>query len=327
MTRNRIRPLLALLAIVATFVFLVAEADARSRVGGGSRGTRTFTPPAATQTAPNTARPIERTMTQPGASTTQPGAFAQRPATQGLGSGLFNRPGFMGGLFAGLLGAGLIGLLLGHGALGGLGGLASFLGLALQIGIVAMVGWLLWRWWQNRSQPAVAGPPGLQNVAHEPYRPRSALGGLGGGLGAATQPAPAQSGGDEIGVKPEDFETFERMLNDIQTAYGNEDLAKLRGLVTPEMLSYYAEELAENASSGVVNKLTDIKLLQGDLSEAWREGETEYATVAMRYSLNDQIVDRTSNRVVDGGPDEATEVWTFMRVRGRNWLVSAVQQV
>ena len=54
-----------------------------------------------------------------------------------------SRPGFMGGMFAGLLGAGLIGLLLGGGLTGGLGGLASFLGLALQIGIVVLIGWLL----------------------------------------------------------------------------------------------------------------------------------------------------------------------------------------
>ena len=92
------------------------------------------------------------------------------------------------------------------------------------------------------------------------------------------------------------------------------------------MVSYFSEELAENASTGVVNKVSDVKLLQGDLAEAWREGDTDYATVAMRYSLDDQMVDRESGRVLQGGPDEATEVWTFMRVRGGNWLVSAIQQ-
>jgi predicted lipid-binding transport protein (Tim44 family) len=30
--------------------------------------------------------------------------------------------------------------------------------------------------------------------------------------------------------------------------------------------------------------------------------------------------------VVEGGPDEATEVWTFLRARGGHWLVSAIQQ-
>ena len=78
------------------------------------------------------------------------------------------------------------------------------------------------------------------------------------------------------------------------------------------MLSYYSEELAANASRGVVNRISDIKLEQGDLAEAWREGNTDYATVAMRYSLNDTVVDQ-NGRVLEGGPDEATEVWTFRR--------------
>ena len=42
---------------------------------------------------------------------------------------------------------------------------------------------------------------------------------------------------------------------------------------------------------GVVNRISDVKLLQGDLAEAWREGDTDYATVAMRYALNDTYVD------------------------------------
>jgi predicted lipid-binding transport protein (Tim44 family) len=92
------------------------------------------------------------------------------------------------------------------------------------------------------------------------------------------------------------------------------------------MLSYFSDELAANASTGVINKVSDVKLLQGDLAEAWREGDTDYATVAMRYSLVDQMVDRDSERVLQGGPEEATEVWTFMRVRGGQWLVSAIQQ-
>jgi predicted lipid-binding transport protein (Tim44 family) len=79
-------------------------------------------------------------------------------------------------------------------------------------------------------------------------------------------------------------------------------------------------------TSSRVNRVTDVKLLQGDLAEAWREGDTEYATVAMRYSLNDQMVERDCGRVLQGGPDEVTETWTFMRVRGGHWLVSAIQQ-
>jgi predicted lipid-binding transport protein (Tim44 family) len=150
---------------------------------------------------------------------------------------------------------------------------------------------------------------------------RSALGGFGGGGAAAPVVEPLE-------IKPEDFDTFERLLGEVQTAYGREDLAALRAHLTPEMLSYYAEELSENASRGVVNQLSDVKLLQGDLSEAWREGDKEYASVAMRYSLVDRYVDRATGKAADGNdaPQEATEVWTFTRARGGNWLLSAIQQ-
>jgi predicted lipid-binding transport protein (Tim44 family) len=304
------RPLMAFCALLAVLAVAVVDADARSRVSFGSRGSKTFTAPPTTQTAPNQARPVERTMAQPSQPATA-GAAARPPAPAG---GLLNRPGILGSFAAGFLGAGLIGLLLGHGLTGGLGGFASILGLLLQVGLVVGVGYMLWSWWQRRSQPALAGGPSLRDAG--PSRPMG-LGGLGGG-GAASPPfAPTAS----------DFEQFERLLGEIQTAYGAEDLGRLRQRVTPEVLSYYAEELAANTSRGVLNRISDVKLLQGDLSEAWREGNADYATVAMRYSLNDEIVDRASGRVTEGGPDEATEVWTFMRTPGGAWLLSAVQQV
>jgi predicted lipid-binding transport protein (Tim44 family) len=235
--------------------------------------------------------------------------------------GFLGRPGFLGGLFAGFLGAGLLGMLFGHGFLGGLGGIASMLGLLLQVGIIAIVGYMLWTWWQRRSQPALASGPSLRDY-HSGNG--AAPMGFGGGSGAAHASARA-SGTDEVGLTPDDFNSFEQVLAEVQAAYSAEDLGKLRRLVTPEMLSYFAEELSANASKGVVNRISDVKLMQGDLAEAWREGDTEYATVAMRFSLKDEIVDRESNRVVEGGPDEATEIWTFMRTRGGHWLLSAIQ--
>jgi predicted lipid-binding transport protein (Tim44 family) len=92
------------------------------------------------------------------------------------------------------------------------------------------------------------------------------------------------------------------------------------------MLSYFSEELAQNAGQGVINQIADVKLLQGDLAEAWREGNDEYATVAMRYSLNDTLVERATGRVKQIEPSEATELWTFRRARGGEWLLSAIQQ-
>src|SRR4029077_7693978 len=128
MFRNR---WLITLGAIATALVLVS-ADAQARVGGGfsggSRGMRTFSPPPATPTAPSAA-PIQRSITQPGHAAAL-GQTGNRP--------VFFRGGLFGGLAAGFLGAGLFGLLFGHGLFGGMGGFASVLGLVLQSGLLVV---------------------------------------------------------------------------------------------------------------------------------------------------------------------------------------------
>jgi predicted lipid-binding transport protein (Tim44 family) len=314
--RFRFRSALALAAVALTLAFAVTS-DAAPRFNAGSRGSRTFSAPPPTATSPNAARPIERSMTSP----SRPGATAANPAAAATpGRGLFGG-GMLGGLAAGFLGAGLIGMLMGHGFLGGIAGFAGFLGLIAQIALVVIVARLAWTWWQRRSQPASAyARTSHADTQSNSARPQASLfNGFGGGGSAHGEP---------IKIQPDDYSAFEDTLRGVQTAYSNEDVTKLGNLVTPEMLSYYAEELAANASRGVRNEISDIKLLQGDLAEAWREGSDDYATVAMRYEQNDRLVDRKSGNVVEGGdmPDQGIEYWTFRRARGGPWMVSAIQQ-
>lgn len=69
-------------------------------------------------------------------------------------------------------------------------------------------------------------------------------------------------------------------------------------------------------------------MLKGDLAEAWREGDADYATVAMRFSLINALYERASGKVVDGNatvPQEVTEHWTFLRERGGAWKLSGIQ--
>jgi predicted lipid-binding transport protein (Tim44 family) len=151
-----------------------------------------------------------------------------------------------------------------------------------------------------------------------------------GGLGGLGQGAPRRPGvRDEIRIGEQDFAAFERSLGEVQDAYSRGDVAALWTLATPEMAGYMQEELNDNSARGVVNKVSNVRLLQGDLSEAWREGSTDYATVAMRYSLTDSTIDKATGRVVEGDPTnpvEATELWTFRRDQGGAWKLSAVQQ-
>jgi predicted lipid-binding transport protein (Tim44 family) len=228
--------------------------------------------------------------------------------------------GMLGGFAAGLLGAGLLGMLFGGGFFGGLGGFASFLGLLLQVGLIALVAMFALRWWRSRNAPSYANGPANFDAAQQP--PRQA--GFGGGFGGGTV-APAAT---PIKVTPDDYDAFERLLTEVQSAWSNEDKAALARLTTPEMEQYFTSDLAANQAKGVVNKVSGVKLLQGDLAEAWHEGSDDYATVAMRFQLVDKTIDKASGRVVDGGdqPTEATELWTFVRPPNSSWILSAIQQ-
>ena len=150
--------------------------------------------------------------------------------------------------------------------------------------------------------------------------------GLGAGLGAT---ALAGSSSAQLAIVADDYTAFETLLADIQAAYSKGDLARMRTLVTPEMLGYFSEELSANASRGVENKIEAVKLEQGDLSEAWSEAGLDYATVAMRFSMLDVTRTLADGKVVAGSDTartEATEIWTFLRSRGGNWILSAIQQ-
>ncbi|WP_043879545.1 Tim44 domain-containing protein [Azorhizobium caulinodans] len=322
----------AVLALgLAVTLPMVDHADARQGGSMGSRGSRTYQAPAATNTAPSASQPIQRSATPYNQS-----APMATPARTG---GLFGN-GFGGALMRGLLIGGLVGMLFG----GGLGGLSGFLGLLLQVALIAGVVMLALRFFANRRQPAPAGAGygmardnGASASGRGPTGPLGGLGGLGAGLGGLgggqTQPQPqpqaAPSGPkDELGLKGADFDAFEKLLSDIQAAYSREDRNKLAELVTPEILGYFEEELRANAERGVRNQVNDVKLLQGDLSEAWREGQFEYATVALRYEARDTMRDRTTGALAAGStdaPSQSTEVWTFIRLRGQPWKLSAIQ--
>ena len=143
-------------------------------------------------------------------------------------------------------------------------------------------------------------------------------------------PAPEQQvSSEDITLQQDDLDTFQRLLTDVQEAFGHEDHAGLRRLVTPEMVSFLSEELADNAQKGLRNEVSDVQLHQADIAESWREGDRDYATAALQYSSRDVTVDRATGRVVEGNadePTETTELWTFVRQNGGGWKLSAIQE-
>ncbi|CAH1656528.1 Tim44 domain-containing protein [Hyphomicrobiales bacterium] len=312
----------ALVAGALLLVPLVAEARPGGGRSSGSRGSFTNSAPPATNTTPGGAQTFQRT---------NPSSPSMAGPSAGAAAAQAARPSFarnmMMGIGAGLLGAGLFGLLSGSGFFSGLASLAGMFGFLLQLALIAGIVMLAIRFFRRRSEPQLAGagaPYARQGYdAPQPQPAAARMGGFGGGASAAAvQPQPIELAG-------EDFNSFERLLGEINTAYSNEDEAGLRQRTTPEMFGYFDEDLSENVRRGVADRVSDVKLLQGDLSQAWREDNTDYATVAMRFSLINTLYDRKSGQVVDGNPSQTQEVkeyWTFLRERGGAWKLSGIQQ-
>jgi predicted lipid-binding transport protein (Tim44 family) len=331
----------AALGMTLALSMLVAEpADARRGGSFGSRGARTYSAPRSTATSPGYVPPVQRSMTAPGAQPGGPGAFAPQPGMPGYASRPASRfGGFGGGLLGGLVAGGLIGGLMGHGWGGGWGGggwgggggglLTIIIQLAILFFIVSLVSRLFFRRGGPQvspfeaQQPAFGGPAGFGG-------PNPGFGGGGFGATPAAAPyVPTTGPAWEIPISAQDQATFETLLKEVQEAFGREDYAALREICTPEIMGYLAEELSDNATHGRKNEVTGTHLLQADVGEAWREGDIEYATAAMKYESIDLMRDRTSGAVLSGDPNrpsQTTELWTFARHIGGAWKLSAIQE-
>lgn len=290
-----------LLAAVAVAALLLQPGLASARAGRGasfgSRGSYTFSAPAMTRTAPHGAAPIER-------------SYTPRQAQQNYGyrsSPYYHRSGFGSGFLGGLLGVGLGSLLFGHAFGGGFG----FIWFVIRLLILFWIVRWIWRLVTGRRRFAFAGMGSLFNgQTAAPGRPAG---------GYAPPPVP---------IGPDDYRAFEQILHEVQDAWSRSDLGALSRLATPEMVSYFSEQLSDYASRGERNTVTDVRLIQGDLTQSWNEQDRDYATVAMRFGMIDVTRDATG-RIIDGSPTEhvtETELWTFLRSRGGGWILSAIQQ-
>jgi predicted lipid-binding transport protein (Tim44 family) len=306
----------ALFLVLLTAFSLVAVDTAEARRGGsfGSRGTRTFQTVPATPTSPGITAPIQRSMTTGTTASRSTAATAAAQRSGWLG-GMFG--GFGGMLIGGLLFSGLFGMLFGAG-FGGFGGFVSLLFQVLIIG-------LLLKWLFKRRRPAVAGGYGMAYEAPRDWQPSGGPAARSANGSSASRRAGRK---DEIGITDADLGSFEQRLAELQDAYSREDYDRLRRITTPEMMSYLAEELGTNAGKGIRNEVYDVRLLSGDIAEAWHEGGDAYATVSLRYESRDVTREKATGKLVSG--DDAvtttTEIWTFVRRAGGQWLVSAIQE-
>jgi predicted lipid-binding transport protein (Tim44 family) len=291
----------------------IAEARAGASAGGrassmGSRGLRTY--------ENNNAQPLTRSMTPLPQTPAQPGLA---PAVPAYGGGsFFQQHPFLTGLAGGFLGSWLFGHS-GYAADGASAG--SAMGTLLEFLIIGVLIYFALRLFRGRAFSN--GWPGGTRFS----MPRS--------VGASAAPVRRDRGRD-INLSDADLSAFQTLHAAVQEAWSAGDLGRLRQLMTPEMLSYFSEELTRSASQRLRNIVSDVQLVKGELIEGWEQGDLQYATAFLRWRAHDYVIrlghsPDDAESIVSGNPRvavEAEEMWTFVRRRGGgNWLLSAIQQV
>jgi predicted lipid-binding transport protein (Tim44 family) len=314
------------IAIAALFLTLsVLEMEASARAGGGrsmgSRGTRSYSQPAAppSQSAPS--RPQVAPQQQP----TTPPPFQQ---PQPAGGGFLRS--MAGGLVGGMLG-GMLFRSLGFGGGGGMGG--SGFGL-FEILLLAGIGYFIYRMVKSRREAAQASQSNYGQVGYgqsEYQQPVQVA-------PQSYEPEPSNVAAGLAHIRQMDASFDENRFNDnvmdiffkIQGAWMNRDLAPVTNLLTDEMRRVFQEDIDKLLSSKKVNRLENIAVRSVEVAEAWQESGQDFITALIYANLLDYTTDDTTGEVVTGSktdPVKFEEYWTFTRPVGNNpWKLSGIDQ-
>ncbi len=308
--------ILFVFAITALFSFTTFVSDAEARAGGGrsssgSRGSRSYSKPAAAPTAPQAQRP-----------STPPPVQAPPQASSG---GFFRS--MAGGIVGGMLGGMLFRSMgfAGPGGVGGGGGIGLF-----EIILIGGIIYLIYRYIKKRRE--ASDPQNNVNtfepVASQPYQ-----------QSAVAYEAPQDDVAAGLGhIRQMDYNFDEQRFNDsvmdsffkIQSAWMNRDLAPAGSLLTAPMRQTFQSDIDQLLREKRTNRLENIAVRNVEIVEAWQESGQDFITTLIYANLLDYTTDDTTGQVVSGSktdPVKFEEYWTFTRPVGSNpWQLSAIEQ-
>ena len=318
--KKQIVNLCAVLVGVLFLSITVLEINAHARAGGsrsmGSRGTRSYSRPAA---PPSQAIPPRQQ------ATPAPGPIPQQQPSGGFMRNMAG--GLLGGIAGGMLGGMLFRSLgMAGGGMGGGGGIGIF-----EIILLAGIGYLIYRFIKNK-RAAASSTSYVQ----------------GGNQGGNVIPIPNEYSGNQLAtedvntglghIRQMDASFDEQRFNDqvmdiffkIQGSWMNRDLTPVLGLLTDEMKRIFQEDLNRLILDKQVNRLENIAVRNVEAVEAWQESGQDYITALIYANLLDYTTDDSSGAVVSGSktdPVKFEEYWTFTRPVGNNpWRLSAINQ-
>ncbi|HJV65124.1 MAG TPA: TIM44-like domain-containing protein [Geomonas sp.] len=309
---------------------LVVDQDADARAGGsrsmGSRGSRSYTTPA----APPSQSPYRQyAPSQPSAQPYQ--QPYRQPYQQPAGGGFFRN--MLGGMAGGFLG-GMLFRSLGFG--GGYGGGAGGIGL-FDILLLAGIAYLIFRVVaRNRQNAGGYGDSGRVVNMNDYQRVDSGV-----GYGQVQNQVVDARGEVEEGlsyIRQMDPGFDERRFNDnvmdiffkVQGAWMNRDLSGVSNLLTEEMRRNFQGDIDTMLREKRVNRLENIAVRSVEIAEAWQESGQDYITAMIYANLLDYTTDDVTGAVLEGSktdPVKFEEYWTFTRPVGNNpWRLSAINQ-
>ena len=322
---------LSILTIALGILVMTLPDDVFARAGGGSsfgsRGTRTFSSPSRTYSAPSPSATPSTRPTAPSAGTAAP---TPQPAPSPMG-GLWR--GMAGGIMGGMLGS-LLFSSFGHaGGMGAGGGLGfGLMDLLLLAGIAYFIFWMIRR---NRPQEAPASGY-YESRAGEPS-------GQSGAASVATLEPPASAVAEDKARGVEHIRQMDPGFREpafaewcadtffrIQAAWMRRDIDGLRPVLTEEMAASFRKQMDAARAKGQINRLENITVRSVEITEVWQERGQDFVTVRFLANLLDYTVEEGSGRVVAGSASEPVkfeEYWTWVRPVGPNaWRLAAIHQ-
>ncbi len=307
------------MAVFATLLLVmvaIMESDASARLGGGrsfgSRGTRSYSPPAAPYSRPTQTQQAPAPYSQP---YQQPGGSFFRSMAGGIVGGMLG-----GMLFRGLGFAG-----------GGIGG--SGIGL-FEIILIGGICYFIYRMVKRRRDESISSQGGYdQGGVQQGYTapPRD--------FGSRYESGQSDPLAGLAHIRQMDSSFDENRFTDnvmdlffkVQSAWMNRDLAPAATLLTEEMRTILQGDIDRMLREKRVNRLENIAVRSVDIVEAWQEEGQDYVTARVYANLLDYTTDDSSGAVVEGSrtdPVKFEEQWTFTRPVGNNpWKLSAINQI
>jgi predicted lipid-binding transport protein (Tim44 family) len=299
------------LLIASLFMLGIAagDADAAKRFGGGGNTGKQRAVPTKSEAVP-ASTPAKPAPTAPAATPATP---PPKPSFMSRWGGL------LVGLGVGALLASMFGAQMG-----------PIVGMLLAVALVAGLGFLAYRFFASRGNPA-AKPLGLAGAGASPVA-SPGFSGIGSGVPAAglaaagnvpesaltpdTDPSPAK-------LQPNfDVETFLRGARTtfirLQAANDAKDLDDIREYTTTEM---YAEIAMQARERGNEPQKTEVVTLNAQLVDVAVEDGYDIASVRFTGLIREQDA---------GNPEPFDEVWHVRKKIGdRNpaWLISGIQQI